>query len=53
MVIVFDISFCGCNIKGEDDSWDFGIGGGFYVNVIEDFWKVNYRMYFYVIEEFL
>ena len=25
-----------CNIKGEDDSWDFGTGAGFYVNATED-----------------
>jgi S-formylglutathione hydrolase len=41
----------GCNIKGEDDSWDFGTGAGFYVNATEDPWKANYRMYSYVTEE--
>ena len=41
----------GCNIKGEDDSWDFGTGAGFYVNATEDPWKTNYRMYSYVTEE--
>lgn len=47
----------GCNIKGEDESWDFGTGAGFYVDATEEPWKANYRMYSYmnneVIEMFL
>uniref|UniRef100_A0A8D1EJB1 S-formylglutathione hydrolase n=1 Tax=Sus scrofa TaxID=9823 RepID=A0A8D1EJB1_PIG len=42
---------CGCNIKGEDESWDFGTGAGFYLDATEDPWKTNYRMYSYVTEE--
>lgn len=41
----------GCNIEGEDDSWDFGTGAGFYVDATEEPWKNNYRMYSYVTEE--
>lgn len=41
----------GCNIEGEDDSWDFGSGAGFYVNATEEKWKKNYRMYSYVTQE--
>ncbi|CAI5670484.1 unnamed protein product [Oreochromis niloticus] len=41
----------GCNIEGEDESWDFGTGAGFYVNATQDPWKTNYRMYAYVTEE--
>lgn len=51
VVIAPDTSPRGCNIKGEDDSWDFGIGAGFYVNATEDPWKANYRMCSYVTEE--
>uniref|UniRef100_A0A5F9C3S2 S-formylglutathione hydrolase n=1 Tax=Oryctolagus cuniculus TaxID=9986 RepID=A0A5F9C3S2_RABIT len=51
IVIAPDTSPRGCNIKGEDDSWDFGTGAGFYVDATEDPWKTNYRMYFYVTEE--
>ncbi|KAH0518476.1 S-formylglutathione hydrolase [Microtus ochrogaster] len=51
VVIAPDTSPRGCNIKGEDDSWDFGTGAGFYVNATEDPWKTNYRMYSYVTEE--
>lgn len=41
----------GCNIEGEDESWDFGTGAGFYVDATEDPWKTNYRMYSYVKDE--
>lgn len=41
----------GCNIEGEEDSWDFGTGAGFYVDATEDKWKQNYRMYSYVTKE--
>ncbi|KAG8586022.1 hypothetical protein GDO81_005215 [Engystomops pustulosus] len=41
----------GCNIDGEEESWDFGTGAGFYVNATEDPWKTNYRMYSYIVEE--
>nr|CAD7412898.1 unnamed protein product [Timema poppensis] len=39
------------NIPGEDDSWDFGSGAGFYVDATEAPWKKNYRMYSYVAKE--
>uniref|UniRef100_UPI00202163C6 S-formylglutathione hydrolase-like n=1 Tax=Myodes glareolus TaxID=447135 RepID=UPI00202163C6 len=51
VVIAPDTSPRSCNIKGEDDSWDFGTGAGFYVNATEDPWKTNYRMYSYITEE--
>ncbi|KAH0621918.1 hypothetical protein JD844_023664 [Phrynosoma platyrhinos] len=46
-----DITKGGCNIKGEEESWDFGTGAGFYVNATEEPWKTNYRMYSYVKDE--
>ncbi|XP_071950547.1 S-formylglutathione hydrolase-like [Antedon mediterranea] len=46
-----DTSPRGCNIEGEDDSYDFGSGAGFYVDATEDKWKTNYRMYSYVTKE--
>ena len=46
-----DTSPRGCNIEGEEDSWDFGTGAGFYVNATEEKWKTNYRMYSYVTAE--
>lgn len=41
----------GCNIEGEDDSYDFGSGAGFYVDATTDKWKKNYRMYSYITKE--
>lgn len=50
--IVFpDTSPRGANIKGEDDSWDFGTGAGFYVDATQEPWSNNYKMYSYVHEE--
>ena len=43
-----DTSPRGCEIDGEEDSWDFGTGAGFYVDATEEKWKQNYRMYSYV-----
>lgn len=41
----------GCNIEGEDDSYDFGSGAGFYLDATEEKWKKNYRMFSYVTQE--
>ncbi|KAJ7384277.1 hypothetical protein OS493_022911 [Desmophyllum pertusum] len=40
-----------CGIEGEDDSYDFGTGAGFYIDATEDKWKTNYRMYSYITKE--
>lgn len=41
----------GAGIDGEDDSWDFGTGAGFYIDATEPPWKENYKMDSYVTEE--
>lgn len=46
-----DTSPRGCDIEGEEDSWDFGTGAGFYVDATEKPWNENYRMYSYVTKE--
>jgi len=51
ILVAPDTSPRGCNIKGEDDSYDFGSGAGFYINATQDKWKTNYRMYSYITEE--
>ncbi|XP_022093875.1 S-formylglutathione hydrolase-like [Acanthaster planci] len=51
IIVMPDTSPRGCNIEGEEDSWDFGTGAGFYVDATEDKWKTNYRMYSYVTKE--
>jgi len=40
-----------CGIEGEDDSWDFGSGAGFYVDATEPKWSQHYRMFSYVTRE--
>lgn len=38
-------------IAGDDASWDFGLGAGFYVDATEAPWSQHYRMYSYVTRE--
>ncbi|KAH9260781.1 S-formylglutathione hydrolase [Batrachochytrium salamandrivorans] len=38
-------------IEGEAESWDFGLGAGFYVTATEPKFKSNYNMYEYVVDE--
>ncbi|KAF7025949.1 hypothetical protein CFC21_038093 [Triticum aestivum] len=45
-----DTSPRGLNVEGEADSWDFGVGAGFYLNATNEKWK-NWRMYDYVVKE--
>ncbi|OAE32046.1 hypothetical protein AXG93_2278s1250 [Marchantia polymorpha subsp. ruderalis] len=40
----------GLNVEGESDSWDFGVGAGFYLNATQGKWK-NWQMYDYVTKE--
>lgn len=51
IVVNPDTSPRGCNIEGEDDSYDFGSGAGFYVDATEKKWAAHYRMYTYVTNE--
>jgi S-formylglutathione hydrolase len=51
MVIAPDTSPRGAGIAGEDDSYDFGTGAGFYVDATVSPWNQNYRMYSYVTQE--
>lgn len=46
-----DTSPRGLNVPGEADSWDFGVGAGFYLNATESKWSKNWRMYDYVVDE--
>ena len=49
-VIAPDTSPRGLGIEGEDESWDFGTGAGFYLNATQEKWR-QYRMYEYVVKE--
>lgn len=48
-----DTSPRGANIAGEEDSYDFGTGAGFYVDATQEPWSKNYKMYSYVHKELL
>ncbi|KAF2234372.1 esterase [Viridothelium virens] len=50
-VVYPDTSPRGLQIQGEDDSYDFGSGAGFYVDATRDPWSKGYKMYSYVTEE--
>ncbi|XP_004303639.1 PREDICTED: S-formylglutathione hydrolase [Fragaria vesca subsp. vesca] len=49
-LIAPDTSPRGLSIEGEAESWDFGVGAGFYLNATQEKWK-NWRMYDYVVKE--
>jgi len=51
MLVAPDTSPRGVGLPGEDDSYDFGSGAGFYVDATEEPWSRHYRMYSYVSEE--
>ncbi|XP_069687639.1 S-formylglutathione hydrolase [Periplaneta americana] len=51
IVIGPDTSPRGCNIPGEDESYDFGTGAGFYLDATQEPWNKNYRMFSYVTKE--
>jgi S-formylglutathione hydrolase len=46
-----DTSPRGAGLPGETDSWDFGVGAGFYVDATQAPWSKHYRMYTYVRDE--
>ena len=50
-IVCPDTSPRGVNLPGEDDSYDFGSGAGFYINATEQPWAPHYRMYDYVVKE--
>jgi S-formylglutathione hydrolase len=49
-LVMPDTSPRGANVAGETDSWDFGVGAGFYVDATQDPWSQHYRMYSYILE---
>ncbi len=50
-LIACDTSPRGLNLPGEADSWDFGLGAGFYLDATSEPWSKNYRMGSYINEE--
>ena len=50
ILIAPDTSPRGANIEGESDSWDFGVGAGFYLDATRPEWAKHYRMQSYIHE---
>ena len=50
-VVAPDTSPRGLGLPGEADSYDFGLGAGFYVDATQAPWARGYRMYSYVSKE--
>ena len=46
-----DTSPRGLKVEGEDESYDFGSGAGFYVDATKEPWNKGYKMYTYITEE--
>ncbi len=51
MLVAPDTSPRGVTVPGDSDSWDFGVGAGFYVDATVEPWSRHYRMYTYVTQE--
>lgn len=45
-----DTSPRGLGVEGEAESWDFGVGAGFYVDATQPKWK-QWRMHSYITKE--
>jgi S-formylglutathione hydrolase len=51
MLVAPDTSPRQVRYPGDDESWDFGLAAGFYVDATESPWSQSYRMYSYVTRE--
>ncbi len=50
ILVTPDTSPRGAGVAGETDSWDFGVGAGFYVDATEPAWSRHYRMASHILE---
>jgi S-formylglutathione hydrolase len=50
-LVIPDTSPRGVTLPGDRDSWDFGVGAGFYVDAIRDPWAQHYQMRRYITQE--
>jgi len=48
-----DTSPRGAGVAGEADSWDFGVGAGFYLDATQAPWATHWRMESYLLDELL
>ena len=52
-LIAPDTSPRGAGVAGETESWDFGVGAGFYLDATEAPWSQHYRMESYITAELI
>ena len=52
-LIAPDTSPRGANVPSETESWDFGLGAGFYLDATQMPWSQHYRMESYITDELL
>jgi len=52
-LIAPDTSPRGANLPGESDSWDFGVGAGFYLDATQTPWSSHWRMESWLTAELL
>jgi S-formylglutathione hydrolase len=50
-LIAPDTSPRGVPLPGDNESWDFGVGAGFYVDATQSPWSQHYRMYSWITRE--
>lgn len=50
-IVTMDTSPRGERYPGDDASWDFGVGAGFYVDATEEPWARTYKMWSWVTKE--
>jgi S-formylglutathione hydrolase len=50
-LIAPDTSPRGVPLAGDSETWDFGVGAGFYVDATEAPWSRHYRMYSWITQE--
>lgn len=53
ILIAPDTSPRGAGVAGESDSWDLGVGAGFYLDATVEPWSKHYRMESYITQELL
>ena len=51
MLVSADTSPRGVPLPGDSDSYDFGVGAGFYLDATEQPWSRHYKMYSYITSE--
>lgn len=52
-LVSVDTSPRGANVPGETDSWDFGVGAGFYLDASQLPWSRHWRMESWIMQELL